>query len=92
MYIVTLQHNSGAEERVTARESYADAVDIVYNFFLSYDFEIKNGKPWDGGNANPLKPNAGFEVFTDVKMFGMKVVQFTHCGGDGPVAKIKQSE
>jgi len=88
-YIAIVKHNGGSEGELSHRKTYKECVDIVHNFFLSYGFEIKDGKAFDEGNH--IGDNDGFEVFTDVVLYRGKVANFTHCEGDGPIAEIRKS-
>jgi hypothetical protein len=89
-FIAITKHNSGADGSLATRKSYGECVDIVHAFFLSYDFELKDGKPFDEGNDDGKE--GGFEVFTNVTLYDGKVAEFTHAGGDGPVGEIRRSK
>jgi hypothetical protein len=86
-YIAVTSHSSTHDKHVAYRPTYDECLDIVHNFFLSYDFEIKDGKPFDGGHGDE-----GFDCFDSVEIHNGKVAGFMHCGGDGPVAYITESE
>lgn len=66
-----------------------EAGQAVHNFFLSYDFILKEGEPFDPNNDDDK--GFGFRVFDNVKMENEKVVSFMHAGGDGPVGYVRQS-
>jgi hypothetical protein len=98
-YIVSLGHDS-SYEKGTFVKRYDQAVNKVHEFFLSYDFEIRDGKPFDPGNDDGGK--GGFEIFGDgpedheypdwkvIEHDGeLKVIKFIHCDGDGPVGSIR---
>ena len=89
MFIAIMKHNSTANGRHAARSTYEDAVEETHKFFLSYDFELRGGKPFDEGNDDGKA--GGFECFCDVKIHNGKVAQFMHCYGDGPVCRITES-
>ena len=89
MYVVTMKHNFSADGRVAARPTMDEAVEVSHKFFLSYDFEIKDGKPFDEGNDDGK--SGGFDCFSDVKMRDGKVAGFMHCDGDGPICQIQES-
>lgn len=88
-YVVRTGHDQGALEDhpdVEIFDNYEDAVDMAHKFFLGYDFEIRDGKPFDAGNDDGKQ--GGFECFEGVVMYAGKVAEFSHCGGDGPVCCI----
>ena len=89
-FIAITKHNSGSDGSFSARGSYPECVDIVHAFFLSYDFELKDGKPFDEGNDD--EKEGGFDVFSNVTLYDGKVAGFTHAGGDGPVGEIHKSK
>lgn len=89
MYIVTMKHNAMADGNVAARATYGEAVDVAHQYFLSYDFELRDGRPFDGGNDDGV--TGGFDCFQDVLMHDGKVAGFMHCGGDGPFCNIRKS-
>lgn len=86
VYVLMTGHDMGYKrpERVSPDKTKLDAA--AHAFFLSYGFELKNGKPYDSGNEDGA--TGGFDVFNDVEMEGEQVVQFVHCGGEGPVCEI----
>ena len=58
-------------------------------FFLSYGLQVRDGQAYDPGNEYANTPDNGFKVFDNVIVESDgRVSQFTHCGGDGPVAQI----
>lgn len=85
MYIAIVKHNSTGNPSVKSKKTYDAAVDVVHKHFLSYDFELKDGKPYDPGHA---PGQHAFDCFSDVIIHEGKVAQFTHCDGDGPVGEI----
>ena len=91
-FVAVTKHNSSADPHIAHRETYDECVEIVHNHFLSYDCELKDGKPFDKGNEDKDDKDAGFKCFSNVKMHNGKVAQYTHCDGDGPVAYIQGSE
>ncbi len=84
--------------------TYVECARFNHEFFLSRGFQMLNGRPFDGGNSGvrykngvPVGPvsenDSGFEVFSGVTLHteGVDtfVAEFTHCDGDGPVARIR---
>jgi hypothetical protein len=96
MFVVIMKHNSSASGNVAVKPTIEEALEVSHRFFLSYDFQVINGKPWDGGNSrvreNPAPDDEGFDAFDNVQMLGDKVLTFMHCGGDGPVCEIKKAD
>jgi len=92
VYIIDTRHNSlsdiGPEMEVT--DSYDTAVEIVNHFFLSYGFQLKNGKPYDPGNEDG--GSGGFDCFDSVKIHNGKVAEFIHYEGEGPYAVIRKGK
>jgi hypothetical protein len=92
-YIAVMKHEDSSDGTLSFRSTYDECVDLVHEFFLDYDFEVKDGKPYDSGhesgNPNDTEP---FDCFDDVKMYNGKVAGFTHCNGSGPVAVIRENE
>lgn len=90
-YIAMTQHNSHADPDLYARETEQECIDIVHDFFLSYDMEVKDGRPYSSGNESERDPESGFKCFDNIKMVNGKVAGFMHCGGQGPVASVEIS-
>jgi hypothetical protein len=88
-YITSCQHNSGADANLNCFDNMEDAVNEIHEFFLSYDLEIRDGRPFDYGNDDGEE--GGFDCI-DAEMYGDKVQSFVHCDGDGPVAFIQIKE
>lgn len=84
--IAFMAHSEDAD-RSTFRGTYDQCVDKVHEFFLSYGFEIREGRPFDEGNDDGKA--GGFVVFTQVATSNGKVAGFVHSDGDGPVAYIR---
>jgi hypothetical protein len=88
-FIADCRHESSSDAHPVFFPTYEEAVDEVHEHFLSYDFEIRDGLPYDPGHEGDSRnPNSAFDCFDDVEMYNGKVASFTHCGGDGPVATI----
>jgi len=99
-YLVETGHDSSYATSIFVK-TYDEAVDTVHQFFLSYDFIIKDGKPFDGGNDDGK--SEGWDVFGEgpesehsdweiIEHKGeLKVIKFIHCDGDGPVANIREN-
>jgi len=92
-YLVETGHNSGYENSFFVKTE-DEAIEEVHDFFLSYDFEIIDGKPYDAGNDDG--ENGGFEAFGDqwkvIEHNGeFKVTRFVHCDGDGPVGSYREN-
>lgn len=90
IYLAHCLHNSDSDSDPSAHKTYEGAVDAINEHFLSYDFEIKDGRPFDGGNDDGV--DGGFEVFTGVIIRDGKVAQFTHCDGEGPIGFITKTK
>jgi len=91
-FIADCRHDSGAATHPSYRETYDECVDIVHKFFLGYGFEIRDGRPYDSGNAFNDNDPRGYEVFCDVKIHNGKIAEFMHCDGEGPVAYIYKNK
>lgn len=92
-YITVCKHNSGAEPHIRHFKDKQDAVNEIHNFFLSYDFELKSGKPYDDGNddGNGGDSDNGFDCFDEYKKYKGKICSFMHCSGDGPIAYFEKT-
>lgn len=91
-FISVTSHDASADKHFKIWDTYDEAVDEIHKFFESYDFEVRNNKPYDAGNASFDNDEEGYDVFDWIKMHNGKVAQFTHCDGDGPVAYISKPE
>ncbi len=80
----------GQPDTLQVFETSEEAESAIHDFFLSYDFELREGKPFDPNNCDDNR-GFGFEVFSNFEVKNDKVVKFMHCGGDGPVAFVRQS-
>lgn len=88
-YIAIMKHESSSEGTLS---TYEECVELTHEYFLSYDFEVKDGKPYDSGHeTGDDVETEPFDCFDDVKMHNGKVAQFVHCGGDGPVVEIRKN-
>lgn len=87
-----MKHNSTADGSYAARPTKEECAELVHDFFLSYDFEMRNGKPYDPGHEDESNSNEAYKVFDNVELYKGKMAGFMHCGGDGPVAEIVKSE
>lgn len=87
-FISITKHNAYGGQDIEVRKTYEKAVDDVHECFLSYDFEVRDGKPYDPGHEDKKDLNAAFECFSEVIMHNGKVAQFTHCDGEGPSGEI----
>lgn len=101
-YLVETGHDSGYA-RAKFVKTYDKAVNKVHKFFLDYDFEIRDGKPFDPGNDDG--GTGGFDIFGEggegvqypdweiIEHDGeLKVIKFTHCDGDGPVGSLRKND
>ena len=99
---LVVTNSGGGQDRYEAFTTFKEAVDAVHNHFLSYDFEIKNGKPYDSGNdMNNLEKypeDDGHTIFGDEDEWTIiehkgeqKVIRFIHCEGDGPVGSYRKN-
>ena len=102
IYIAAVGHDYSAEKDFKAG-TMEECVKYVHEFFKSYDFEVINGQPWDGGNSSitaaqaDSQPNDdGFTCFSNVTMEVINgedlIAGFSHCDGDGPCASISESD
>lgn len=89
-WVVDTKHEGSGESRFFVRDSYASAVDEAHKFFLSYCFEVRDGKPFDPGNDDGK--NGGYDCFDSVKMYKGKVAEFVHYNGDGPTCIIAKAK
>jgi hypothetical protein len=87
-YLVYTLHDSSSDASPILAKNYDQAVDHVHDYFLSYDFYLKDGRPYDDGNESEDDPEEGFSVFSQVELYNGKVARFTHSDGDGPMAWI----
>ena len=90
-YIAILKHDGSSDGSMCFRPTYQECVDLVHEFFLDYDFEMKDGKPYDSGHEGS-DPNAPYTCFDAVEIHNGKMAGFIHCYGDGPVAEIRENE
>lgn len=86
-FVVDMRHDATGDPDLAVFSNYDEAVDRAHEFFESYDFEVRDGKPFDPGHGEDQT-----DVFDNVKMHNGKVAEFMHCGGDGPVCWIRKSE
>ncbi len=91
-YVVDMRHDSTGEAEYKVCKTLDEAADRVEDFMKSYDFEIKNGKPFDPGNVVIGMDDRGYEVFDNVEYHNGRVIAFMHCGGDGPCVRTEQEE
>ena len=93
-FIIDCRHDGSSECRPEFFQTYEEAVNEVHDFFLSYGFEVRDGRPFDSGHENdsPGHEEDGFKCFDNIDMHGDKVAGFMHCDGDGPVADIHKQE
>lgn len=89
-FISVAARDSVADEHELLHNTYEDAVLQVHFDFLSCDFEVRNGKPYDPGHEDEKDKKAPYKCFEDVKMYKGKVAQYTHCYPDGPIGFIKK--
>lgn len=85
-FIVILKHSNDSDGIFKTFTSHEEAIDEVHNFFLSYGFELREGKPFDSGNDD--KSDGGYKVFSNVTIVNGKVASFVHCDGEGPSGDI----
>lgn len=83
-----MKHDANGDPHVKAG-SHKECVDAVHEHFLSYDFEIRDGQPFDGGHDDG--GHGGFACFSNVEICYGKISGYSHCDGDGPVANIVES-
>lgn len=91
-YLAYARHNRDSDNPPSLFQHYINAVDCVNDHFINYDLEIRDGKPYDPGNAGFDNDPKGFKCITNVKMIDGKVAKFTHCNGDGPVGWVEEIE
>lgn len=89
-YISICKHNASANPYIEVHDSYEEAVNKVHDWFVSYDGEIRNGKPYDYSDALYDDDPRGYDIYTNVQMHNGKVASFTHSNGDGPEGKIQE--
>lgn len=89
IYLAHCLHSSDSDSEPSAHKTYGGAIDAIHEHFLSYGFEIKDGRPFDSGNDDGRE--GGFEVFSGVLIVDNKVAQFTHCDGEGPIGFITKT-
>lgn len=88
IFLAYCRHDSDSDRPPIKCFSYDSAVDEINDHFLSYDFVLKNGKPFDSGNDDG--ENGGYECFTNLKIYNGKIAQFTHHNGEGPIGFIEK--
>lgn len=92
-FIAITKHDSSSDPTVRFRTTYKECVDVVHNHFLSYDFEIKNGLPFDEGHYTQGSTRyTGHQCFDNVTLVDGKIASYCHCDGDGPIAYIEENE
>ncbi len=87
-FVACAGHDSSRVQPIGVGHSYDEAVDLVHNFFIGRGFELRNGRPYDDGNANYEDDEDGFDCFDEVELHNGQVAGFTHYGGSGPAATI----
>ena len=90
-YITSCQHNHGADANLNCFDNIDDAVNEIHEFFLSYDMELRDGRPYDPDNASFEGDPKGFNCIKG-ETYNGKVSGFTYKGGDGPMAFIQLKE
>jgi hypothetical protein len=92
-FIVVTKYEGTSEPSMSFRTDYDEAVDLVHEYFLGYDFEVKDGKAYDPGHESGRPGDTEpFDCFDNVEFHNGKVIQFWHCNGDGPEAWIEENE
>lgn len=93
-YIIIFKSESCSDPDPRFRSTYQEAVNAVNDYFLGYDFEIKNNRAYDPGHADNEEDldEEPFECFEDVVMHEGKIAEFKHCPPDGPEAKIYKNK
>ena len=90
-FIAVMKHTGTSDGSMYFRKTYEEAVDEVHDHFLSYDFEVRDGKAYDPGHEGD-DPNEPFNCFNNVEFYNGKVSQFWHCHGDGPEGWVQENE
>lgn len=90
LYVVDMRHDYTAESRFAVAKDLDQAAEKAHEFFESYDFEIKDGKPFDPGHDDGAE--GGFICFDGVKMRKGKVLEFQHANGSGPVCRVSKAD
>jgi hypothetical protein len=90
MYIIEMKHDSYAEADFRLTRTLNGAMKAMDDFITGYDFQYKDGKLFDPSNDDGK--GRGFDCFDGVRYDNGKVIEFTHCGGDGPCARIVEVE
>ncbi len=91
-FIAITARDAMSDKDMVVRDTYEKAVDIIHNDFLDYDFELRNGRPYDYGHEDKNDPEAAYRVFDNVVIHNGKVASYSHCNGDGPIGEIRESE
>ena len=78
--VVEMKHNFSAEASFKVVETFDQAADAIEEFAKSYDFEFRNGEPFDEGLD-------GFESFCNITYHKGRVTGFMHADGDGPCCR-----
>jgi hypothetical protein len=78
--VVEMKHESGAEAEFEVVETFEQAADVIKKFAESYDFEFRNGEPYDAGSD-------GFDSFCNITYYKGLVTGFMHADGDGPCCR-----
>lgn len=89
VYVVDMRHEFTAEPKYAVAKSLEEAAVQAQDFFEAYEFEIRDGKPFDSGNDDGAE--GGFACFDNVKMRDGKMLEFMHCGGQGPVCRVTEA-
>lgn len=89
VYVVDTRHNYTAEPSFIVATTLDEAAVHAHAHFEAYEFEVRDGKPFDPGNADDA--DGGFTCFDNVKMHGDLVLEFMHSGGDGPCCTVKRA-
>ena len=95
-WVVDQRHEYTSDPTYSVKDTYDEAVEVAHKFFLSYGFEVRDGKPFDGGNDGGARGDTGgFDCFGEpgqYKMHKGKVAPFMHCDGEGPVCRIEKAK
>ena len=76
LFVIEMKHDSSADPTYAIRSTKDAAAERAHKFFLDQDFELRDGLPFDA--------DGGFSCFDNVEIYKGKVIEFMHCGGDGP--------
>jgi hypothetical protein len=86
-FVVMKYRRGGDDPKLKVCPDYDKAVAEAHKFFMSFDFSLQDGQPFDHGALRGQERT----TLSQVKMHKGKVAEFVHREGDGPVCRIEKA-